>query len=80
METTTHDLGWALNHVKGGGRAQRAGWNGKGMFIYLESCAVSRALDVVYGPALVMFTAQGTHQIGWLASQADLLAEDWVEA
>lgn len=28
-------------------------------------------------PYIAMWTAQGTWQPGWLASQADLLAEDW---
>lgn len=32
-----------------------------------------------YEPCIVMKTAQGLHQPGWLASQADMLAEDWVE-
>lgn len=27
---------------------------------------------------IVMFTAHGMHQPGWLASQADMLAEDWM--
>ncbi len=30
-----------------------------------------------YEPAICMFTAQQKHQPGWLASQADMLAEDW---
>lgn len=48
----------------------RSGWNGKGMYIYL------RRFDG-QDPCLAMFTAQGTHQPGWLASQADMLAYDW---
>ena len=28
-------------------------------------------------PVIVMFTAQGKHQPGWLASQADMLSDDW---
>ena len=30
-------------------------------------------------PCFVMLTAEGAHQPGWLASQADMLAEDWIE-
>lgn len=29
------------------------------------------------GRKICMFTAQAKHQPGWLASQADMLAEDW---
>lgn len=33
--------------------------------------------DVVFHPSITMYTAQGEMQPGWLASQADILAEDW---
>ena len=33
--------------------------------------------DIVIDPHIDMFTAGGTMQPGWLASQADMLAEDW---
>lgn len=33
--------------------------------------------DVVFNPSITMYTAQGEMQPGWLASQADILAEDW---
>lgn len=61
---------------------QRAGWNGKGMHVYLEETfhwAVAAVEKRQYEPVIVMFTAQGKHQPGWLASQADMLAEDWQE-
>lgn len=69
----TMDFGDALRIIKDGGRAQRRGWNGKGMYIYL--CTGE---DTPFDPALVLHTAQGTEQIGWLASQSDMLAVDWV--
>ena len=31
-----------------------------------------------FEPCFVMHTAQGTEQPGWLASQADMLSDDWV--
>jgi hypothetical protein len=40
------------------------------MYLYL-------ARFEAYDPCIVMFTAQGTYQPGWLASQADILSEDW---
>ncbi len=77
------DFGTALRHLKAGGKAARAGWNGKGMYIYLEfqhlgiSTGAAAHGNVHYEPFIVMFTAQGKHQPGWLASQPDMLATDW---
>lgn len=63
---------------------QREGWNGKNMHIYLEDMMSFPIRDGIYKgsvrkyePVICMFTAQGTHQPGWLASQADILANDW---
>lgn len=36
-----------------------------------------RDTDVVFNPSLTMYTATGEMQPGWLASQTDILAEDW---
>lgn len=33
--------------------------------------------DVIFQDSLVMYTADGTLQPGWLASQQDMLANDW---
>ena len=80
------DFGEALVLIKAGRCVARKGWNGKGMYIYLENALKAVHREGVYkgqirnfAPAIVMFTAQLTHQPGWLASQADLLAEDWGE-
>ena len=81
------NFGQAIQAIKEGRLAQRAGWNGKGMHIYLEegrhlplACGIEKGTTRIYDPVIVMFTAQGTHQPGWLASQADILANDWQEA
>lgn len=69
------DFGEALKFLKKGKRVSRRGWNGKGMYIYL---AKNQKLETqVWEPCIVMKTAQAKHQPGWLASQADMLAEDW---
>lgn len=36
-----------------------------------------RGTDVVFQPSFTMYTAAGEMQPGWLASQSDMLAEDW---
>jgi hypothetical protein len=74
------DFSKALLILKNGGKVQREGWNGKGMYIYLSSdLQLSSFKSLPLDPAIIMATAQKTHQPGWLSSQADLLAEDWIE-
>lgn len=82
------DFGEALVELKAGGRVARAGWNGKGMFIFLvpgSHFEVSRApllgiyqagTPIDYQPHVDMKTANGTI-VPWVLSQTDLLAEDW---
>ena len=78
------NFGDAIEVLKQGGWVQRKGWNGKNMHIYLEDNlnfvfgdGVFKGHERQYDPVIVMVTAQGTHQPGWLASQADILATDW---
>jgi hypothetical protein len=78
----------ALEHVKLGARVARRGWNGKGMFIFLvpgSTFKVNRppllgiypeGTEVRYHGHVDMKTADG-QVVPWLASQTDLLAEDW---
>jgi hypothetical protein len=85
------DFGQALAVLKDGGRIARTGWNGKGMFIYLvpgSTFQVNRppllgiypeGTEISYLPHVDMKTADGSC-VSWLASQADILADDWVTA
>lgn len=84
--TDAMTFGDALEALKNGERVARKGWNGKDMYVFLayEPDFVTDAdisafdqRDVEVGNMLVMKTAQDTFQPGWLASQADMLAEDW---
>ena len=80
------DFGGALQALKAGKRVQRAGWNGKGMWLYhVPAGSWPTATDVArrhfgetvpYGPYIAMVTVQG-NVVPWLASQADVLADDW---
>ena len=86
------DFGFALRMLKEGKRVARDGWNGKGMWLALMPGFVIPAgmvnertrkfvppdVDLNCGGYIVMWTAQQVWQPGWLASQADMLAEDWV--
>lgn len=80
-------FGAALEVLKRGGKVARKGWNGKDMFIFLEdwkSISVDDtqlffAPGVEVRPTLCMKDAQGKLVVGWLASQTDLLSDDWEE-
>jgi len=63
-------FGVALERLKLGRKIARSGWNGKGMHLYLTRFEG-------FEPCIVMHTAQSLEQPGWLASQADMLSDDW---
>lgn len=78
----------ALEALKEGKRVSRTGWNGRGMFIFLvpgSNFTVNRepllsimgaGKEVTYRPHIDMKDAEGK-VVPWLASQTDLLADDW---
>ena len=67
------DFGAALGLLKIGKKVARKGWNGKNMWLMLQ---VPDAHSKMTLPYIYMFTAQGD-LVPWLASQTDVLAEDW---
>lgn len=75
----------AIQFLKKGYKLARAGWNGKYQYIFLASGIsfltpdgeVSNADHKDYGNAAIVFVGTSGTQVGWLASQADMLAEDW---
>lgn len=86
------NFGQAIEAMKAGSKVARAGWNGKGMFVYLvkgslvnelrgEAAAhVGQPKDgdaQVINSHIDMKAADGSIVVGWLASQTDMLAEDW---
>lgn len=83
------NFGQALDTLRRGGRVYRDGWNGKGMFLYLVPGSVfsvnrppllgiyPEGTEIRYLPHIDMRTADGSC-VPWLASQTDILAEDWV--
>lgn len=80
------DFGKAIEAVKAGKRVSRAGWNGKGQYIELATCvsyknATGEIINVNHqalGNNAIAFVGTSGVQLGWLASQADMLAEDWM--
>jgi hypothetical protein len=79
----TFDFGEAIKRLKAGSRVARAGWNGKGMWIVLikpgNAMHTSAAEKYPMQECIGMKNAQEEMQPGWLASQLDMLAEDWTE-
>ena len=80
------DFGKALEALKGGSKVARSGWNGKGLSIELQVPDVQSKMTLPYlfmnYPATpASDTAPANHinaRVPWLASQTDVLAEDWI--
>lgn len=83
----------ALEHLKNGVKMERIGWNGKGMYLFIIG---TNSLEFGLGrggwtytngvndnyplrPFIAMKTADD-QIVPWVASQSDLLAEDWQTA
>lgn len=66
---------WALWALKNDMQVARRGWNGKGMYLELQ---VPDAYSKMTRPYIFMKTVD--HDlVPWVASQTDLLAEDWYD-
>lgn len=74
QRNTGKTFGDMIQHLKNYGEASREGWNGKGMYLALQEPDENSFMTEPY---IYMVTATGS-RIPWLASQADVLAEDWV--
>lgn len=71
------NFGKAIEALKKGKKVARKGWNGKGMWLRLiipEKCDIDIGLENL--PYIEMKTADNK-LVPWLASQTDMLAEDW---
>lgn len=81
MERTQFNFGDALNVLKAGGKVARKGWNGKGMYLrYIDNRNYKIHENFTDGCAELSFIAMKTADnriVPWLASQTDMLAEDW---
>lgn len=88
------DFGTAIQLLKSGFKVARQGWNGKGMWLALSPGAKGLPAEKFWSPqnrdyaeengptdilpCITMKTATGEILMGWLASQTDILADDWV--
>ena len=91
---TDVDFGEAINALKSGNKVARAGWNGKGMFLWLKrgitieaswchdellkALAEDNGGSIEGLPTICMKTADNKILTGWLANQTDMLSTDWL--
>lgn len=84
----TFGFGDAIKYLKRGLKVKRKGWNGKNQYIELASDIsyknaagniINSEHDAIGNMAIAFVGTSGV-QMGWLASQADMLAEDWIFA
>ena len=82
----TFSFGEAIKYLKRGMKVARKGWNGKKQYIQLATGISYKATDGeivncehdAIGNMAIAFVGTSGVQMGWLASQADMLADDWV--
>lgn len=77
----------ALTALKNGSKICRAGWNGKGMFLYMvpagtypaqtEIAKLEFGGEVPYEPYIAIKTVQGMVSAGWRPTSMDMFADDW---
>lgn len=87
-DITTFTFGEAISRLKAGQKVARKGWNGKKQYIQLATgiSYVSADGELVncehdaIGNKAIAFVGTSGVQMGWLATQADMLAEDWIVA
>ena len=87
-------FGKAIESLKLGCRVTRKGWNGKGMFLWLKPATMVKSEwckdpllkeladnnggEVEALGTICMKTADNKILTGWLASQTDILSDDWM--
>lgn len=78
----------AIKYLKRGMKVARKGWNGKKQYIQLATGIsyktgqgeIVNCEHEAIGNMAIAFCGTSGVQMGWLASQADMLAEDWIFA
>ena len=82
------NFGKSIEALKDGKKVTRKGWNGKKQYIQLATGISYKTTDGeivncehdAIGNMAIAFVGTSGVQMGWLASQADMLADDWVFA
>lgn len=85
-ECDSMPFGLAVEAMKKGKKVKRRGWNGKNQYIELATGISYKSADGeivncehdAIGNKAIAFVGTSGVQMGWLVSQADMLADDWV--
>ena len=89
--TNGMNFGLAIEALKMGKKVARDGWNGKGMFIFIQnetsgpvkegtpifSEIARKNQGILVRAHIIMKAADDSIVVGWLASQTDMLSDDW---
>ena len=65
--------GTVIDHIKAGNLVTRSGWNGKGMYIEIQYPTPSSKMTRPY----IFMKTVDNQLVPWVASQSDILADDW---
>ena len=71
--TGTLNFGEAIDVLKKGAKVARNGWNGKGMWLEIKWPDTNSKMTLPY----IYIKTADDNIVPWLASQTDILAEDW---
>lgn len=69
-----YDFGMAIQLMRGGHRLARLNWNGKGQWLELQRPDEHSKMTLPY----IFITTVSGDRVPWLASQTDMLSEDWI--
>ena len=80
-ESKLFGFGVALMVLQNGGKVARIGWNGKGLWLELQVPDEHSKMTLPYIYINYPDYAKNTPgaRVPWLASQTDMLADDWME-
>ena len=83
-ECNAMTFGFAIEAMKKGKTVARKGWNGKGMYLFKSpkvGCQMHKQYtgkDINDLQEFIVMKAADDTLVPWLASQTDVLAEDWM--
>lgn len=74
----TKTFGWAIKQLQNGDKVRRSGWNGKGMWLGIQTPAVSgkREDGIEWHPYIYMSDVNGV-LFPWNPNNLDIFATDW---
>lgn len=71
------NIGWMMDQVIQGKKVRRAGWNGKGMFVFGQFPDEHSKMTHSYLVISIPGCTEGTRLLPWQPAQVDMFSEDW---